>query len=50
MSESAIRLIIILVGLGLLLSAMSDSNPLPLIVLAGVACVVWVVARAFGGA
>ena len=50
LSESAIRLIIIFVGLGLLLSAMSESNPMPLIVLAGVACVVWVVARAFGGA
>ncbi len=49
LSQSAIRLII-LVGLGLLLSAMSESNPRPLIVLVGVAWVVWVVARAFGGA
>jgi hypothetical protein len=42
--QSAIRLIIILVGLGLLLTAMSELNPLSLIVLIGVAWVVWVVA------
>jgi hypothetical protein len=44
LSQSAIRLIIILVGLGLLLTAMSELNPLSLIVLIGVAWVVWVVA------
>ena len=49
MSESAIRLIIIFVGLGLLLTAMSELNPLPLIVLVGVAWVVWQVARGFEG-
>jgi hypothetical protein len=46
LSQSAIRLIIILVGLGLLLSAMSELNPLPLIVLVGVAWVALQVARA----
>jgi hypothetical protein len=44
--QSAIRLIIILVGLGLHLTAKSELNPLPLIVLAGVAWVALQVARA----
>ena len=41
-------LIFILAGLALLFTAFTEWNPLPLLVLAGVAFVVWMVGNAFG--
>ena len=45
----ATRIIICLLGVGLLCSALADSNPIPLIVMAAVGWVVWQVGQGFGG-
>ncbi len=44
-----VKMIAALAIVGLTCSAFSDGNPVPLIVMAGVAWVVWQVGRAFAG-
>ena len=49
MQQAAVRLIVILVGIGLLCSALAENNPLPVIIMAAVGWVVWQVGQGFGG-
>jgi hypothetical protein len=44
-----VKIIASLAIVGLVCTALSDGNPLPLVVMAGVSWVVWQVGRGFGG-
>ncbi len=47
--QKTVKMIAGLVTVGLVCTALSDGNPLPLVVMAGVGWVVWQVGRGFGG-
>jgi hypothetical protein len=46
----ATRIIIVLLGVGLLCSAIAEGNPMPLIIMAAVGWLVWQVGQGLGGA
>ena len=49
LSQAALRIIIIFVGIGLLCSVLADCHPLPLIMMAAIAMVAWRVVQGYAG-